>query len=162
MIVYIGCIAFSYSLYVCIRLYRNAWCCLGCVTSENIDNMFCIIAPNWWNIQNKRQNKKRIYLGLTKFILLPILRYIPWNFHEVNPGVYNFTGDHDVTHFLQLAQDLGLLVVLRPGPYICGEWDMVREVLKFWLRLLWVYTNLNMLMLTMVARHHKTHSTEFN
>lgn len=71
---------------------------------------------------------------------MAILRYIPWNFHEVDPGVYDFTGDRDVTHFLQLAQDLGLLVILRPGPYICGEWDMVREALKFWLRYVRVYT----------------------
>ncbi|XP_012685169.2 beta-galactosidase [Clupea harengus] len=53
-----------------------------------------------------------------------IQTYIPWNFHELDPGHYDFSGDRDVTHFLQLAQDLGLLVILRPGPYICGEWDM--------------------------------------
>ncbi|KAG5285962.1 hypothetical protein AALO_G00009470 [Alosa alosa] len=53
-----------------------------------------------------------------------IQTYIPWNFHELDPELYDFSGDRDVTHFLQLAQDLGLLVILRPGPYICGEWDM--------------------------------------
>ncbi|XP_076150768.1 beta-galactosidase isoform X1 [Alosa pseudoharengus] len=53
-----------------------------------------------------------------------IQTYIPWNFHELDPEIYDFSGDRDVTHFLQLAQDLGLLVILRPGPYICGEWDM--------------------------------------
>ncbi|XP_063076269.1 beta-galactosidase [Engraulis encrasicolus] len=53
-----------------------------------------------------------------------IQTYIPWNFHEQTPGHYDFSGDRDVAHFLQLAQDVGLLVVLRPGPYICGEWDM--------------------------------------
>ncbi|XP_062373907.1 beta-galactosidase [Sardina pilchardus] len=53
-----------------------------------------------------------------------IQTYIPWNFHELDPGLYDFSGDRDVTHFLQLAQDIGLLVILRPGPYICGEWDM--------------------------------------
>ncbi|XP_020343021.1 beta-galactosidase-like [Oncorhynchus kisutch] len=51
-------------------------------------------------------------------------RYIPCNFHELSPDRYNFSGDRDLEHFLQLAQDIGLLVVLRPGPYICGEWDM--------------------------------------
>ncbi|XP_070776050.1 beta-galactosidase [Enoplosus armatus] len=50
--------------------------------------------------------------------------YIPWNYHEESPGQYNFSGDRDVGHFLQLAQDIGLLVILRPGPYICAEWDM--------------------------------------
>ncbi|KAM3864817.1 beta-galactosidase [Diretmus argenteus] len=53
-----------------------------------------------------------------------IQTYIPWNYHEQSPGQYNFSGDRDVLHFLQLAQDIGLLVVLRPGPYICAEWDM--------------------------------------
>ncbi|XP_076003847.1 beta-galactosidase [Genypterus blacodes] len=53
-----------------------------------------------------------------------IQTYIPWNFHEPSPGQYNFSGDRDVEHFLQLAQDIGLLVILRPGPYICAEWDM--------------------------------------
>ncbi|KAJ8025197.1 Beta-galactosidase [Holothuria leucospilota] len=49
--------------------------------------------------------------------------YIPWNFHEISPGKYNFAGDANLTHFLSLAQQTGLLVILRPGPYICAEWD---------------------------------------
>ncbi|XP_056227399.1 beta-galactosidase [Seriola aureovittata] len=53
-----------------------------------------------------------------------IQTYIPWNFHEESPGRYSFSGDRDVEHFLQLAKDIGLLVILRPGPYICAEWDM--------------------------------------
>uniref|UniRef100_A0A3P9NEL3 Beta-galactosidase n=1 Tax=Poecilia reticulata TaxID=8081 RepID=A0A3P9NEL3_POERE len=53
-----------------------------------------------------------------------IQTYIPWNYHEETPGQYNFSGDRDVEYFLKLAQDIGLLVILRPGPYICGEWDM--------------------------------------
>uniref|UniRef100_A0A8C4QI85 Beta-galactosidase n=2 Tax=Eptatretus burgeri TaxID=7764 RepID=A0A8C4QI85_EPTBU len=53
-----------------------------------------------------------------------IQTYVPWNFHEKSPGIYNFTGDHSLSSFLQLAGDVGLLVILRPGPYICAEWDM--------------------------------------
>ncbi|XP_074201436.1 beta-galactosidase isoform X2 [Camelus bactrianus] len=53
-----------------------------------------------------------------------IQMYVAWNFHEPKPGQYLFTGDHDVEHFIQLAHKLGLLVILRPGPYICAEWDM--------------------------------------
>lgn len=55
------------------------------------------------------------------------LRYVPWNFHETEEGVPNFTGDRDLEHFLHLANETGLLVILRPGPYICAEWEMVRE-----------------------------------
>ncbi|XP_043920855.1 beta-galactosidase-like [Protopterus annectens] len=50
--------------------------------------------------------------------------YVPWNFHEVMPKKFVFDGDRDLEHFLQLANDSGLLVILRPGPYICAEWDM--------------------------------------
>ncbi|XP_045153612.1 beta-galactosidase [Echinops telfairi] len=53
-----------------------------------------------------------------------IQMYVPWNFHEPLPGQYQFSDDHDVGHFIKLAQELGLLVILRPGPYICAEWDM--------------------------------------
>ncbi|XP_070693908.1 beta-galactosidase-1-like protein [Pempheris klunzingeri] len=50
--------------------------------------------------------------------------YVPWNFHEATQGVHNFTGDRDLEHFLDLANQTGLLVILRPGPYICAEWEM--------------------------------------
>ncbi|XP_054887971.1 beta-galactosidase-1-like protein [Poeciliopsis prolifica] len=50
--------------------------------------------------------------------------YVPWNFHEAVQGVHNFTGDRDLEHFLNLANQTGLLVILRPGPYICAEWEM--------------------------------------
>ncbi|KAL7385231.1 hypothetical protein ABVT39_017945 [Epinephelus coioides] len=50
--------------------------------------------------------------------------YVPWNFHETVQGVHNFTGDRDLEHFLDLANQTGLLVILRPGPYICAEWEM--------------------------------------
>uniref|UniRef100_A0A8C3AGD2 Galactosidase, beta 1-like n=1 Tax=Cyclopterus lumpus TaxID=8103 RepID=A0A8C3AGD2_CYCLU len=50
--------------------------------------------------------------------------YVPWNFHEAVQGVHNFTGDQDLGHFLDLANQTGLLVILRPGPYICAEWEM--------------------------------------
>lgn len=49
--------------------------------------------------------------------------YLPWNFHETAPGVWDFTGERDVAAFLDLAAEVGLLVVARPGPYICSEWD---------------------------------------
>ncbi|XP_069554720.1 beta-galactosidase-1-like protein [Brachyistius frenatus] len=50
--------------------------------------------------------------------------YVPWNFHEAVRDIYNFTGDRDLEHFLDLANQTGLLVILRPGPYICAEWEM--------------------------------------
>uniref|UniRef100_A0A8C1JUD7 Galactosidase, beta 1-like n=1 Tax=Cyprinus carpio TaxID=7962 RepID=A0A8C1JUD7_CYPCA len=50
--------------------------------------------------------------------------YVPWNFHETVQGVFNFAGDRDLEYFLNLANQTGLLVILRPGPYICAEWEM--------------------------------------
>jgi beta-galactosidase len=52
-----------------------------------------------------------------------IQTYVPWNFHETSPGVYNFRGDRNISNFLEIAQASGLLVILRAGPYICGEWE---------------------------------------
>ncbi|XP_060086081.1 beta-galactosidase-like [Ylistrum balloti] len=49
--------------------------------------------------------------------------YVPWNIHQPEKDVYDFTGQQDLVAFLQTAQDVGLLVVMRAGPYICGEWD---------------------------------------
>ncbi|XP_072366055.1 beta-galactosidase [Scyliorhinus torazame] len=53
-----------------------------------------------------------------------IQTYVPWNYHETIPGKYDFTGDRDLESFLKLCSDVGLLVILRAGPFICGEWDM--------------------------------------
>lgn len=54
------------------------------------------------------------------------LSYVPWNYHEPLPGVYMFGDNRDLEGFLDLVAQLGLLVILRPGPYICAEWEMVR------------------------------------
>ena len=49
--------------------------------------------------------------------------YIPWNLHEKQKGVFDFSGMLDVVKYVKLAQELGLMVILRPSPYICGEWE---------------------------------------
>jgi beta-galactosidase len=53
-----------------------------------------------------------------------ISTYIFWNMHEPQPGVYDFSGDLDVATFIRTAQEEGLYVILRPGPYVCAEWDL--------------------------------------
>ncbi|XP_038597079.1 beta-galactosidase-1-like protein isoform X3 [Tachyglossus aculeatus] len=50
--------------------------------------------------------------------------YVPWNYHEPQPGIYDFAGERDLEAFLEAAAAEGLLVILRPGPYICAEWEM--------------------------------------
>ena len=49
--------------------------------------------------------------------------YMPWNYHEVLEGEWDFTGEKDVRYFLELAAEFGLYVVARPGPFICDEWQ---------------------------------------
>ena len=50
--------------------------------------------------------------------------YVPWNFHEKKKGEFDFSGMLDIEKFVKTAQDLGLYVIVRPGPYICAEWDL--------------------------------------
>lgn len=46
-----------------------------------------------------------------------------WNMHEPIEGKFDFTGMLDVAQFCKSAQKHGMYVIIRPGPYICGEWD---------------------------------------
>jgi beta-galactosidase len=50
--------------------------------------------------------------------------YVFWNRHEMHPGEFDFGGQNDVAEFLREAQREDLYVVLRPGPYVCAEWDL--------------------------------------
>jgi beta-galactosidase len=50
--------------------------------------------------------------------------YIFWNIHEQQEGQFDFTGNSDVAEFCRLAQKNGLYVIVRPGPYVCAEWEM--------------------------------------
>ncbi|WP_033354938.1 glycoside hydrolase family 35 protein [Kitasatospora aureofaciens] len=49
--------------------------------------------------------------------------YVPWNLHAPRPGEFRLDGDLDLPRFLDLAAAEGLHVLLRPGPYICAEWE---------------------------------------
>ena len=49
---------------------------------------------------------------------------MPWNLHEKCPGQFDFDSDNlDFAEYFKIAQNLGLHVICRPGPYICSEWD---------------------------------------
>lgn len=50
--------------------------------------------------------------------------YIFWNVHEQKEGQFDFTGNNDVAAFCRLAQKNGMYVIVRPGPYVCAEWEM--------------------------------------
>ncbi|MGI4829496.1 MAG: glycoside hydrolase family 35 protein [Janthinobacterium lividum] len=53
-----------------------------------------------------------------------VTMYVFWNLHEPEPGKYDFSGQNDVAAFVREAQAQGLYVILRPGPYVCAEWDL--------------------------------------
>jgi beta-galactosidase len=49
--------------------------------------------------------------------------YVFWNMYETSPGQFDFSGQNDIAEFVREAQQEGLFVILRPGPYVCAEWD---------------------------------------
>ncbi len=49
--------------------------------------------------------------------------YVAWNLHEKQEGFFDFSGWLDFGKYLDTANELGLYAIVRPGPYICSEWD---------------------------------------
>ncbi len=72
------------------------------------------IPPEYWE---DRLRKLRA-MGLNT-----VETYVAWNLHEPRPGEFHFEGGLDLARYLRLAADLGLQAIVRPGPYICSEWD---------------------------------------
>ena len=53
-----------------------------------------------------------------------VATYVFWNYHEITPGVWDFkTGNKNLAEYIKVAQEEGLFVILRPGPYVCAEWE---------------------------------------
>lgn len=53
-----------------------------------------------------------------------VATYVFWNYHETAPGVWDFkTESRDIAAFIKTAAEVGLMVILRPGPYACAEWE---------------------------------------
>ncbi|CAM5346059.1 glycoside hydrolase family 35 protein [Streptomyces cyaneofuscatus] len=47
--------------------------------------------------------------------------YVPWNLHEEREGAYRDVGA--LGRFLDAVERAGLWAIVRPGPYICAEWE---------------------------------------
>ena len=58
--------------------------------------------------------------------------YCVWNMHEKKQGEYCFDGILDIADFIRKAAAEGLMVIVRPGPYICAEWEF--GGLPWWLQ----------------------------
>ncbi|MEF9479740.1 beta-galactosidase [Chryseobacterium sp. 1B4] len=52
-----------------------------------------------------------------------VTTYVFWNYHEEAPDMWNFSGEKDLQKFIKTAQETGLYVIIRPGPYVCAEWE---------------------------------------
>jgi beta-galactosidase len=53
-----------------------------------------------------------------------IAMYVFWNDHEKRPGQFDFKSEnYNIAQFIRICQKVGLWVLLRPGPYVCGERD---------------------------------------
>ena len=50
--------------------------------------------------------------------------YVFWNIHEQEEEIFDFSGQNDIAEFCRIAQKNGMYVIVRPGPYVCAEWDM--------------------------------------
>ena len=72
------------------------------------------VVPEYW--QDRLEKLKNMGCNTVE-------TYIPWNFHESKKGEFNWEGIRNVFHFIELAQKLGLYVIIRPSPYICAEWE---------------------------------------
>ena len=58
------------------------------------------------------------------FGLNTVETYVAWNLHEPRPGQFHFDGMLDIVRYIETAAEVGLNVIVRPGPYICSEWEM--------------------------------------
>eukprot|EP00884_Botryococcus_braunii_P022552 jgi/Botrbrau1/8981/Bobra.0148s0087.1 len=72
------------------------------------------VHPAYW--RDRLTRMKALGLNAVTF-------YVPWNFHEPYPGQYKFEGMADLTSFLDIVKELDFVALVRPGPYICAEWD---------------------------------------
>lgn len=71
--------------------------------------------------------KKMVAMGLNC-----VETYCAWNMHEKKVDEFDFTGNLDIYEFIKTAKEEGLLAIVRPGPYICAEWEF--GGLPWWLQ----------------------------
>lgn len=70
-----------------------------------------------------RQHWKDRFQRMKAMGINTLCTYLFWNAHEPEPGKWDFSGNLDFVEFIKEAQKAGLWVIVRPGPYVCGEWE---------------------------------------
>jgi|GEM_PF-1938375 len=66
---------------------------------------------------------RQVLLRAKRAGLNAVATYVPWNFHELTEGEADFGSDKDLAGYIDLIGELGMYAMVRPGPYICSEWD---------------------------------------
>src|SRR5690348_9999713 len=98
-----------------------------------------IIAGEIHYFRHPQSEWKQVLLRAKRAGLNTIATYVPWNFHERKEGEADFTGDKNLAGYINLIGEMGMYAMLRPGPYICSEWDgggipawlCAKQVLRF-------------------------------
>jgi len=90
------------------------------------DNTLTLAAEiHYWRIPPDTWNERLSQIKDANIVA--ISTYVPWNFHEYEVEKYDFTGEtnprRDLEGFLRLCEEIGLKVIIRPGPYINAEWN---------------------------------------
>ncbi|KAJ8368846.1 hypothetical protein SKAU_G00088740 [Synaphobranchus kaupii] len=85
---------------------------------------FCILGGSAHYFRIPRAHWKDRLLKMKACGLNTLTTYVPWNLHEPGRGQFHFQNQLDLEAYIRLAEEVGLWVILRPGPYICSEWDL--------------------------------------
>ncbi|XP_012059534.1 PREDICTED: beta-galactosidase [Atta cephalotes] len=135
-LMFVTILALSRAMSETINLPNNEWQYSFHVDYEN--NQFLLdgksfqyISGSFHYFRTPRQYWRDRLRKIRAAGLNAISTYVEWSLHEPEPGQFNWTGDADLVNFLNIAQEEDLLVLLRPGPYICAERDM--GGLPYWL-----------------------------
>ena len=82
--------------------------------------------------RNMKDTWRDIFKKMKAMGLNCVETYCAWNMHEKKVGEFDFTGNLDIKEFINIAKEEGLMAIVRPGPYICAEWEF--GGLPWWLQ----------------------------
>ncbi|MBE6674153.1 MAG: beta-galactosidase [Ruminococcaceae bacterium] len=82
--------------------------------------------------RNMKDTWRDIFKKMKAMGLNCVETYCAWNMHEKKMGEFDFTGNLDIAEFIRIAESEGLMAIVRPGPYICAEWEF--GGLPWWLQ----------------------------
>jgi beta-galactosidase len=96
---------------------------LGCFTVFSAFGAEPILSGELHSARTPRPHWTRRLQLLKALGLNTVSTYVFWGLHEPESGQFDWSGQNDIAEFCRLAQREGLLVLIRPGPYVCGEYD---------------------------------------